>query len=791
MLIKITLLFVFISFCCSIANCFSQQNLIKKYALHGHIRSNSGEPLAGVALTIKELHLSISTNSEGYYSFSLPAGKYKIEATYLGFTTLEQQVSIDNRTSLDFKLQESYHETAEIVVKANRSRNLVKSMDMGTQRLEMKTLKKLPALFGEVDIIRSVLTLPGVSTVGEGATGFNVRGGGVDQNLVLMDREPLFNSSHLFGFFSVYNPDAVQDATLIKGGIPAEYAGRLSSILDVRLKDGDPDKINGSGGLGTVSSRLALGGPIQKGSSTFFVSARRSYADLFLKLSHNPVTRKSYAYFYDLNAKASFNMGNNDKLEMSSYYGQDVANFNGQFGFTYGNALGSLNWKHRFSPRFQVDGTTGVSNFTNSLGIPSGTNGFTYLTNILNSQVKTDFNWDIDKSNQVKFGASINRYDIEPGKVQPQGSTSFFNTLSTPLQRAYEYGLYAQHQLNISKALSVQYGLHMSVFDYVAAARDSIFSYAGALGQTKTALNGRLYAKGSSIKTYAALEPRISVRYLLNDESSIKASYNRTAQYIHLISNTNAASPFDIWASTSNNIQPEKADQVSIGYFQNLYKQAFETSVELYYKKLYNQIDYVNGAQTLLNKNLEGELLYGNARSYGAEFYMKKNTGRLQGYLSYTLSKTERKIPGINDGNYYPAKYDRTHNLSTVATYEYSARWSFSADFTYQTGVSTTFANSRYIFQGIVIPYNTQNSRNNYRLPSYNRLDLAATLYGRKHEHSRYQSNWVFSIYNVYRRKNAYSIYFQTDKNNPNITQAERLSIIGTAIPAVTWNVEF
>ncbi len=791
MLKKISTLLIFISIFWRINTCLSQQIILKKYSLHGHVRSNSGEPLAGVAITIKELDVSISTNGEGYYNFSLPVGKYKIEAAYLGFTTLEQSVTVDSRTNLDFILQESFHETAEIVVKANRSRNLVKSMDMGTQRLEMKTLKKLPALFGEVDIIRSVLTLPGVSTVGEGATGFNVRGGGVDQNLVLMDREPLFNSSHLFGFFSVYNPDAVQDAILIKGGIPAEYAGRLSSILDVRLKDGDPDKISGSGGLGTISSRIALGGPIRKGSSTFFVSARRSYADLFLKLSHNPVTRKSYAYFYDLNAKASFNMGNNDKLEFSSYYGKDVANFNGQFGFTYGNALASLNWNHQFSPRLQVDITTGLSIFNNSLGIPSGTNGFTYLTNILNSQVKTDFTWAIDKSNQVKFGASINRYDIEPGKVRPEGNISFFNSLSTPLQRAYEYGLYAQHQLNITKALSLQYGLHLSVFDYVAVAKDSIFSYVGTIGQTKTATNGRLYDKGSSIKTYGALEPRISIRYLINDESSFKASYNRTVQYIHLISNTNAASPFDIWASTSNNIQPEKADQVSIGYFQNLHQQAFETSIELYYKKLYNQIDYVNGAQTLLNKDLEGELLYGNARSYGAEFYLKKNTGRIQGYLSYTLSKTERKIPGINNDNYYPAKYDRTHNLSTVATYEYSSRWGFSADFTYQTGVSTTFANSRYIFQGIVVPYNTQNSRNNYRLPSYNRLDLAATRYGKKHTQSRYQSNWVFSIYNVYGRKNAYSIYFQTDKNNPNITQAERLSILGAAIPSVTWNVEF
>lgn len=791
MLQKLVRSFFFLSlFLCSPAS-HAQEPLTRKFSLHGHVRTPDGEPLPGVAVKIKGISLTVSTNSEGYYNFILPGGTYTLLASYIGYRAMEQTIELDERSSLDFNMQETATQTAEVVVTATRRRNLVRSMDMGTQKLEMSSLKKLPALFGEVDIIRAVLTLPGVSTVGEGATGFNVRGGGVDQNLVLMDKEALFNSSHLFGFFSVYNPDAVQDATLIKGGIPAEYAGRLSAILDVKLKDGDPDQITGSGGIGTVSSRVAIGGPIQQGSSTFFFSARRSYADLFLKLSHNPVTRKSYAYFYDLNGKAAFNLGNNDKLEFSSYYGQDVATFNGQFGFKYGNALGSLHWNHRFSSRFQADVVTGVSNYANSLGIPSGTAGFTYLTNILNTQAKTDFTWAPDSSNQVKFGTGVTRYDIEPGKVQPEGRSSFFNTISTPHQRAYEYGLYAQHQVALTHRLSVQYGLHLSVFDYVAAARDSIFSYAGPTGITRLPVNGRLYSKGSSIKVYANLEPRVSLRYILNDESSIKASYNRTAQYIHLISNTNAASPFDIWASTSNNIQPERADQVSVGYFRNASKQAYEGSVEVYYKKMYNQIDYVNGAQTLLNQNLEGELLYGIARSYGAEIYLKKNVGRLQGSISYTLSKTERKINGINNDQWYRAKYDRTHNLSAVATYEYSPRWGFSANFTYETGVSTTFPNSRYIFQGIVVPYNTDNSRNNYRLPSYNRLDLAATLYGRKHAGRRYHSDWVFSIYNVYGRRNPYTIYFQSDKSNPNVTQAERLSILGSAIPSVTWNFSF
>lgn len=763
---------------------------IRRFSLHGHIRSGAGDLLAGVSVSIPRLGLGTSSNAEGFFDFSIPAGRYIVIYQLIGFLPRTETIQLGVRTNLNIVLQENAHETAEIKVSGTRLRNQVKNMEMGVQTLDMKTLSKLPSFLGEVDIIRSVLSLPGVSTVGEGATGFNVRGGGVDQNLVLMDQQQLFNSSHLFGFFSVYNPDAVMDATLIKGGIPARYGGRLSSILDVNLKSGNTEEFTGSGGLGSVSSRFSIGGPIQKGSSSFEISGRRSYADLFLKLSKDPLRRKTYGYFYDLNGKATFNMGSHDKLEIGSYYGKDVVNFAGQFGFKYGTTLGGVQYTRNFNNRFNMVLTGGISNYDNTLGIPSGSNGFEYMTRIFNTQLKSEFTYTPNKLNQIRFGVSENRYDVSPGKVKPVGDSSFFNTVSVKHQMAYESAVFLQNSQKITPNLGVEYGLRLSFFDYVASGADSLFSYSGSNDRSKEPVNGRLFETGKIIKSYFNPEPRISIRYLLDPETSLKASYNRTTQYIHLVSNTNAASPFDIWAVTSNNIRPEKADQVSLGYYRN-YKADYEGSFELYYKRMYNQIDYVNGARTLLNKNLEGELLVGTGRSYGAEFYLKKNTGRLNGWISYTLSRTERNINGINNNNWYPAKYDRTNNLSVVATYDYSRRWTFGADFTFQTGVVTTFPNSRYSFEGIVIPYNSDGSRNNYRLPPYNRLDLSATLNNRQRPSRRFHSNWVFSIYNVYGRRNPYTIFFQSNKDNPAVTEAVRLSILGSVIPGVTWNFFF
>lgn len=771
---------------------FSQKINSKKVLVYGKVLSKMDTTsLAGVSIRVVENKTGVVSDENGYYNLFLPPGNYTLEFSLLGFEKEFRRINLKSNLLLNIRLSEHYNEQLGITVKSKRLSNQVRNFETGVQRLDMKAIKKLPALLGEPDILRTVLSLPGISTVGEGATGFNVRGGGIDENLILMDGQEVYNSSHLFGFFSVYNPEAVDDATLIKGGIPAQYGGRLSSILDVHMLSGNPDNIQGSGGIGTVSTRFALGGPLKKGRSEFLITGRRSYADLFLKLSKDPTTRETFAYFYDLNSKLSFHLNPRDELDISAYYGRDVVNLAGVIGFNYGNGLGGLDWKHKYESGLKSSLALGISNYDNSLGIPSGINGFNYKNSILNYQAKLDFETRQDSEIRFKYGLGIIRYQIKPGTTQPIGDSSFLNPFSVNHQTAYEYGVYIQAEERFTPKFSAQYGLRFSAFDYRSAGLDTIFSYSGTIGQDLNPVNPVIYPSGRSIKRYFNFEPRISLRYLLNSNSSLKASYNRTSQYIHLISNTTAASPFDIWATTSNNIPPEWANQISLGYFHNLNGNGYEGSAELYYKSTQNEIDYVNGARTLLNKNLEGELIYGIGRSYGLEFYLKKNTGKFTGWISYTLSKTKRKIQGINNDSWYPSKYDRTHNLSWVGSYEYNNRLSFSANFTYQTGTHTTFPDSRYSFEGLLVPYNSENSRNNYVLPSYNRLDLSATLYNKRIPGRKFHSNWVFTLYNVYKRKNAYSIYFQQDPNNPNKTQAERLSILGTLVPGITWNFDF
>ncbi len=770
----------------------SQNLSTKEYFIKGKLVSDLDSlPIGGATIKILKTELGVITDSNGNFSIRLPIGSYQLSFSSIGYENQILKIKLSRDIDIQIRLQRFVQETKEVLIQSKRKLNPVKNLEVGVQRLEMKTIKNLPALLGEPDLIRTILTLPGISTVGEGATGFNVRGGGVDQNLVLMDGQEVFNSSHLFGFFSVYNPESVEDATLIKGGIPAQYGGRLASILDVRMSSGNPTQIEGSGGLGTVSSRFAMGGPISKGKSEFYFGARRSYVDLFLKLSKDPNINQTYAYFFDLNGKLNFHLDKKDDLVFTGYYGKDKVNLAGIIGFNYGNGLGGVNWKHESSPNFKYNVNIGFSNYDNGVGIPAGTNGFNYQNAIFDFQGKIDFDLRLDSTSKLKFGVSLIRYQIQPGKTEPVGDSSFFNPFSITSQRANEYGVYFQNEQKLNSRFSALYGLRLSAFNYISAGSDTLYSYVGNLGQPLIPVNPTAYSKGESIKTYFNWEPRLTFRYLLNEEASLKASYNRTSQYIHLISNTTAASPFDIWATTSNNIPPETADQISLGYFRNYKENRWESSLEFYYKKENSQIDFINGAQTLLNKNLEGSLLYGVGRSYGLELYLKKNYGKLKGWLSYTLSKTERKIDGINNDAWYPAKYDRPHNLSIVSTYEYNHRWLFSANFTLQSGINTTFPDSRYVFQGLVVPFNSQNSRNNYRLPNYNRLDLSATLQNKFIPGRKFHSSWVFSIYNVYGRRNAYSIYFEQSPTNPTQTEAVRLSIIGQAIPSVTWNFTF
>lgn len=763
-----------------------------KHTISGYVKDvENGEVLFGATVSVKGQNIAVATNAYGFYSLSLNPGEYQIVYNYLGYENLIRTVNLNKSERFDAMLNVKGKALKEVLVSSTKKNENVEEITMSMNKMDIKEIKSMPALLGEVDVIRSIQTLPGVSTVGEGATGFNVRGGGVDQNLILLDEAPVYNSSHLLGFFSVFNPDAVKDVTLLKGGIPAQFGGRLSSLLDVRMKDGNANNFRGNGGIGLISSRLTLEGPVQKDKSSFILAGRRTYGDLFLKLSPDEAINNNTAYFYDLSAKYNQTIDKNNRIYISGYFGRDVFKFDDFFKMSWGNATGTFRWNHLFSEKLFANLTLIYSNYDYSLGIPTGAQAFDWKSNIINYSPKVDFGYYLNNKHTINFGASTIFYDFNPGTVTPGNSESIFSAFQLNRQRGNEYALYIDDEYNVNSLLSFKFGVRLSAFDYLG--RQTVYDYVGENGKRKTAINGRFFDKGESIAFYPNVEPRFSAKYSLDEFSSLKFSYNRMAQYIHLISGTTAASPTDVWTPSTKNIKPELADQVALGYFRNFKDNTIEASAEVFYKTMTNQIDYVDGSELLLNKNLEADLIYGKGRAYGLELYVKKNAGRFTGFTSYTISKSERKIEGLNNNEYYNAKYDKTHILSIVGSYEATKRLSLSANFNYSTGVATTFPNSRYEYQGIIIPHNSDNSRNNYRVPAYHRLDIAATLKNKIKEGKKYQSEWVFSIYNVYARRNAYSIYFRQNSDDPsNVkTEALRLSVFGSMLPSVTYNFKF
>ncbi|WBA44105.1 TonB-dependent receptor [Hymenobacter canadensis] len=747
----------------------------------------NGEALVGATVSIPALGLGTGANEYGFYSLSVPAGTYAVQFSFIGYETQTVTLTLTQSQTRAVRLAAQGVQVGEVIVRGQRPDQNVKSTEMSVNRLDMKQIKLMPALLGEVDVVRAIQLLPGISTVGEGASGFNVRGGGVDQNLILLDEAPVYNASHLFGLFSTFSPDAVKDLKLLKGGIPAQYGGRLSSVLDVRLKEGNTERLGVSGGIGLISSRLAVEGPLVKDKASFIVAGRRSYGDLFLKAI--PDQKDNQAYFYDLSAKVNYTLGEKDRLYLSGYFGQDVFAFGQDFKNDLGNSTGTLRWNHVFSPKLFANVTALVSRYGYGLGIPEGRNAFNWKSDIQTYQLKADFNYYYSPGSTFNAGASATYFRFAPGQVTPTSETSALQPLKLDEQQAAEYAVYADHEITLSPRLSGQYGLRLSVFDYLGSG--TTYDYEGITGQKLTPVNAREFGSGQLIKRYVNPEPRASLRYVLNEQSSLKASYNRMVQNLHLISNTTASSPLDVWQPSTTNIKPEHADQVAVGYFRNFREDAYEASVEVFGKTMDNQIDYINGANTLLNRNLESELLYGQGRAYGAEFYVKKNNGPLTGWVSYTLSRSERKIDGINQGDWYVSKFDKTHYLSVVGIYELSRRWSVSGTFNYSTGISTTFPDSRYVYQGLVVPNVTGDVRNNYRVPAYHRLDLSATLQGKRNAERRWQGSWVFSVYNAYGRRNPYSIYFRQNEDQPTQTEAVRLSIFGSVLPSAAYNFTF
>lgn len=765
-----------------------------RHSVSGYVKDNkNGEGLIGVSVYVREAETGVVTNPYGFYSLTLPDGKYTLVFTYIGYQKVTREVVLDGDKTVSIEMTDESNELAEVTISTQKEDENVRSIEMSVNKVEMKTIRKMPALLGEVDLIRSIQLLPGVTAVGEGASGFNVRGGDVSQNLVLLDEAPVYNSSHLFGFFSVFNPDAVKDVKLIKGGIPAQYGGRISSILDVRMKEGNAKKREINGGIGSIFSRLTYEQPFAKGKGSFIVAGRRSYIDVLAKPFLNSDLKDSKFYFYDLTAKVNYQLGNKDTFYASGYFGKDVFG-GGDFGFGWGNATATARWNHIFSNKLFMNLTGYYSNYDYNLGQnqnkPDAKDRFDWKSKIISTSIKPDFTFYITPNNQLTFGGQYIYYDTRPGKATFV-SEGDMQDISLEPRYADESALYVGNELKFGDRISLQYGVRYSYFRSLGPATEYEYADKGKGIRKEPVFPGTEYKRGDVIKSYGNLEPRAALNIGITSNASIKASYNRTSQYLHLLSNTAASSPLDVWTLSGVNIKPEKADQVAIGWFQNFQDNTYEASVELYYKKLYNQIDYVPASELLLNEYFTGDLLFGKGRAYGAEFYLKKNKGRLTGWVSYTLSRTERLVESINNDDWFPARFDKPHNITAVAIYELTKRLSLSSNFTIQSGTPATFPTNRYTVGDLVIGNNYGGLRNNSRIPAYHRLDLAATLKSKRKLFKTGEGEWVFSVYNVYNRRNPFSVYTRVNEDNPLKAEAVRYSVIGNFIPSITYNFKF
>ncbi len=754
--------------------CLAQQ----KFTLSGFVKdAKTGENLIGATVTIKELQgKGTGTNAYGFYSITLPAGHYQVTTQFIGFAPQVQQINLNQPVKQNFALTEMVSTLDEVVVSGQRRDENISRTTMGMQKLNTNEIKSIPVLFGENDVLKTIQLLPGIKPAGEGSSGFNVRGGSADQNLILLDEATVFNASHLMGFFSVFNSDAIKDITVYKGNEPADYGGRLSSVLDIKMNDGNDQQMKVSGGIGLISSRINLEGPIVKGKGSFMLTARRTYADLFMKLSSDTTRNQTKLYFYDLNAKASYRLNGNNRIYLSGYLGQDVIALKNTFGINWGNVSGTLRWNHLFSDRLFSNTSLIFSNYDYKIYINNG-NKLNIISRIQDYGIKQDFQFYIHENSTLKFGFNSTYHKIIPGVITSDSNIDLKNLTN---KFDWENAFYFSHQYHFNDHLKIEYGTRLTLFS--AMGPGSYYTYD---------TNGKItnvvgYKSGQFIKNYLNLEPRITIDLLLNPESSIKGSLCRNVQNLHLLSNSTSGNPTDLWIPSSNNVKPELADQLSLGYYRNFSDNKYEFSVESYYKKLQNQIDYKNGAELLFNENVESQILFGQGRAYGLEMFLKKKQGRFNGWISYTLSRSERKFDTINSGNYFPAKQDRTHDISIVGMYEYNKRWTFSATWVYYTGNAVTYPTGKYSIDAKTMFY--YSNRNADRMPAYHRLDLGATWIRKKSE--KFESSWNFSIYNAYGHENAYMITFRDSKTDPTKTEAVQTTLF-KMIPSVTYNFKF
>jgi hypothetical protein len=750
------------------------------FTVSGTIKDKSnGEDIIGAIVKVAELPgKGAASNDYGFYSLTLPPGNYTLLYQFVGFKTEGIEVLLTKNKTVNMELSEVTGETAEVVIEGEKKDQNVRASEMGVMKLDPKSVESVPVLFGERDILKIFQMTPGVKSAGEGNAGFYVRGGGSDQNLVLLDEAPVYNASHLLGFFSVFNSDALKDVTLYKGGMPSEYGGRASSVMDIKMKDGNSKKFSARGGIGLISSRLTLEAPIVKDKGSFIISGRRTYADVFLKLSKNEDTRKTSLYFYDLNIKANYQLNEKNRVFLSGYFGRDNFGFSDLFGFDWGNSTGTIRWNHIYNEKLFSNTSVIFSNYDYRFTFNAGGSDVKFSSSIQDWNLKHDFSFFPNPSHNIKFGVNVIHHKFVPGEVQSD-NVSFTDTKLTN-RYALEGGVYFQDDFSITERLSVNYGLRYSVFEYMGEGKAYTFDEDGNKTSEKN------YDKWESIQTYGGFEPRISSRYVVTENASVKGSYNRAYQYLHLLSNSTSSQPTDIWVPSSNNVKPQIADQVAIGYFQNLKNNKYELSVEAYYKNMKNQIDYRDGANLFFNDEAEGELVYGKGRAYGVEFLARKQSGKLTGWVGYTLSRSLRTFDEINQGKEFSARQDRIHDISIVAMYDLSERVKLSANWIYYTGDAVTFPSGKYNISGLTVPYYSE--RNGYRMPNYHRLDLGVTVNGKKTK--RFESSWNFSGYNAYSRRNAYSITFRNNIDDPTKTEAVRTALF-RIVPSATYNFNF
>lgn len=769
----LTLLFIF-----TISNFSFSQNI----TISGNITDErNGEDLFGASVVVTDMsNTGARTNVYGFYSLTIPAGEHTLLYRYGGYDEKSFVLNLtkDTLINLELSMSKDVQELEEVDITSKRSNSNITSSQMEVTRLDPQAIKTIPILFGEQDVMKTLQLTPGVKGGGEGSAGFYVRGGGADQNLILLDESTVYNASHLLGFFSIFNSDAIKDVALYKSGIPAEYGGRASSVMDVRMRDGNNKKFGASGGIGLISSRLTVEGPIVKDKGSFIVSGRRSYADLFLVFAKEEEIKNTTLYFYDLNAKANYKIGEKDRIYISGYFGRDKFSLDDQFGFDWGNVTGTLRWNHLFNDKLFVNTSVIYSAFDYQFKIGEGEDGFGILSQIRDFNVKQDYNYYINNNNSLKFGINAIHHTFEPGVLE-SGANVGFNKIDLEDKHALELGAYVQNEQKIGSRWALMYGFRYSGFNYMGTGTAYEYDEEGNI------LEERSYDSWESIKYYQGFEPRFSASFIINESNSVKLGYNRIFQYIHQLSNTTTSSPTDVWVPTSNNVKPQIGDQIAAGYYKNFKKDEYQISVETYYKWLQNQIDYKPNASLILNGQIERELVYGKGRSYGVEFQIKKTKGNFTGWFNYTLARALRTFEDIDDGAEFSARQDRIHDLNLVLTYNISKKLVVSTSFVYYTGDAVTFPSALYEMDGYEVSY--IGKRNGNRLPDYHRLDLGLTWYLKDRKH--YDHNLSFSIYNVYNRENAFSVRFTDDfDDNPTgQTQAVQTALF-KMIPSITYN---